>query len=171
MARLVIALALAASAAALTQEEAQCVASFNGGQTFVMSGDSNMRYEFLALNEFVEKAARPLRESRGAPAERRHGLRFSHRRLFGVRRRRGDCGGGLRRGVGERALQRRECVVAEERRQVRIGAAGGCSAGDGYVDAREPCRAAAGEGRVDSRGPPRATQGGGAAGGAGLTGH
>ncbi|CAH0372315.1 unnamed protein product [Pelagomonas calceolata] len=53
MARLVI--ALAASAAALTQEEAQCVASFNGGQTFVMSGDSNMRYEFLALNEFVEK--------------------------------------------------------------------------------------------------------------------
>ena len=53
MARLLIALALGASA--LTQDEAQCIASFNGGQTFVMSGDSNMRYEFLALNEYIEK--------------------------------------------------------------------------------------------------------------------
>ena len=43
MARLLIALALGASA--LTQDEAQCIAKFNGGQTIVRVGDSNTRYE------------------------------------------------------------------------------------------------------------------------------
>jgi hypothetical protein len=45
MARLLIALALGASA--LTQDEAQCIAKFNGGQTIVRVGDSNTRYESL----------------------------------------------------------------------------------------------------------------------------
>ena len=56
MARLVAALALGATAAsALTQDEAQCIAKFNGGQTFVWVGDSNMRYESLAFNEYLEQ--------------------------------------------------------------------------------------------------------------------
>ena len=50
MARL-LALALGGTAAsALTQDEAQCIAKFDGGQTFVWVGDSNMRYESLAFN-------------------------------------------------------------------------------------------------------------------------
>ena len=55
MARL-LALALGATAAsALTQDEAQCIAKFDGGQTFVWVGDSNMRYESLAFNEYLEQ--------------------------------------------------------------------------------------------------------------------
>ena len=53
MARLLITLALGASA--LTQDEAQCIAKFNGGQTIVRVGDSNTRYESLAFNEFLEQ--------------------------------------------------------------------------------------------------------------------
>ena len=52
MARL---LALALGASALTQDEAQCIAKFDGGQTFVWVGDSNMRYESLAFNEYLEQ--------------------------------------------------------------------------------------------------------------------